>query len=226
MKSDHIMDAQEQHLTLKRFFLEREIANFSHYLVIMEKSLDEQLQSAQDELQFAKNSIRDIENTNAHKSELKDLLFLSEKFKGFTNLMRQSFIVSLFSFLELWLMRDCHNDSKRHDGGEAYRKIRESGIAKAKEYFSKVMKSTFSFGESDEWAWIQKLKLLRDCIVHRQGSLTGLSDFSVDKNLEVFVHSEDGLEKYGPGNNEIFIKREFCSKSLDQVIKLMIELLI
>ena len=220
------MNSREQHLKLYKFFLERELANYFHYLSVMEKSLDEQLQSAQDELQVVKNDIQEIEDAGKDKAELNDLLYLSEKSKGFTNLMRQSFLVSLYSFLELWLMRECYNDSKHNNRRKAYNNISERGIAKAKVYFSKVMKRDFSFGESSEWNWIHKLKLLRDCIVHRQGSLTGFSDFEIDEDLESFVSSEDGLELYGPGNNEIFVTREFCSKALFQVKKLMLDLLI
>ena len=209
---------------LMRFFLEREIANFYEFL----KSLDEGLGTRQLELskniEFSENDLNII-NNDEHRKELINLKVEAEQVKSFTNLLRQSFLTSLYSFMELWFLRDCYLDSKHRDGGQSYNSIKGKGIDKAKIYFAKVKKSNYPFGTSQDWQWIKYFQLLRDCIVHRQGSLTGFSDFEVDPNLEKFVHDDQGLNLFGINNNQIFIEFEFCQKSLEIVHRFMIKVL-
>ncbi len=87
------------------------------------------------------------------------------------------------------------------------------------------MGSDFPFGSSQDWQWIKNLQLLRDCIIHRQGSLTGFSDFDIDSTLANFVHGEKDLSLFGIDNQQIFIEFEFCLKALQIVHRFMIKLL-
>jgi hypothetical protein len=126
--------------------------------------------------------------------------------------------------MELWLIRECYLDSKRRDDGKSYNAIKQKaeGIDRVKKYFSGVMKSDYPFCSSQDWLWITNFQLLRNCIIHRQGSLTGFSDFDIDVTLAKFVDHENGLSLLG---NQIFIEYEFCLKALQTVHRFMLALL-
>ncbi len=208
---------------LTRFFLEREIVNFYEFL----KTLDEGLNIRRQELSvsIADGNLDDVDENDERRKEFINLKVEAEQVKGFTNLLRQSFLISLYTFMELWLMRECHLDSKRKDGGKSYNSTKGKGIEKAKKYFSSIMESDYPFGSSQDWLWITNFQLLRDCIIHRQGSLTGFSDFEVDPTLAKFVNDENGLSLFGTDNQQVFIEYEFCLKALQTIHRLMLKLL-
>ena len=100
-----------------------------------------------------------------------------------------------------------------------------TGLKKVKRYFSKILESDYSFGSSQDWLWVKNFQRLRDCIVHRQGSLTGFSDFEVNSTLAQFVDSENALSLFGVDNKQVFIEYEFCLKALQTIHRFMLELL-
>lgn len=213
---------------LKRFFLEREIANFYEYLNILDTGLNIKAQELSKKLKFqiiTDNGINQLNQNDERRKELINLEVEAEQVKSFTNLLRQSFLTSLYSFMELWLVRECHLDSKYRDGGESYKSTKDEGIEKAKRYFLEVIECDYSFGSSQDWLWIKKFQLLRHCIVHRQGSLTGFSDFKINATLAQFVDRENDLSLFGIANNQVFIEYEFCLKALQTVHHFMLEVL-
>ena len=209
---------------LYRYFLEREIANLDYYLSILEQTLNTKRQEVSTNIDLADDNL--IDQNDELRKELINLKVETERLKGFSNLLRQSFLISLYSFMELWLIRECYLDSKRRDGGKSYISIKGRGIEKVKKYFSDIMQSSFPFvGSNQDWLWITNFKLLRDCIVHRQGSLTGFSDFKIDSNLNCFVQNESGLSLFGINNNQVFVEYEFCQKALRTVHRFLLEIL-
>jgi hypothetical protein len=216
-------DSAKSYNIAKIYFLEREIANFNGYL----GTLSGAMSVREDELSTKKDIVANdfISQSDEIQEELIYLKNEAYKVKGFANLLRQSFLTSLYSFMELWLVRECHVDSAGRDGGESYRTIKSKGIVKAKQYFSKIMGSDYPFGSSQDWQWIMNFQRLRDCIVHRQGSLTGLGDFEVDAILAAFVSQENGLSLFGKEKSQIFIEHDFCERALQTVHRFMVELL-
>lgn len=210
---------------LMRFFLEREIANFNEFLNTLDEELSIRRQELSTSIDVADSNLDGIDKNDERRNELINLKVEADRVKGFTNLLRQSFLTSLYSFMELWLIRKCHLDSKRRDGGESYRTIKGKGIEKVKKYFFDVMESDYPFGSSQDWLWITNFQLLRDCVIHRQGSLTGFSDFEIDSTLAKFVSRENGLSLFGVDNNQVFIEYEFCLKALQTVHRFMLALL-
>jgi hypothetical protein len=212
-------NSEKIYVQLKKFFLRREIAHFYSYLETMEKPLLDNKQATSSEIKEFEAKIHKLGNSDEHRAELIELLVEESRLEGVTNLMRQSFFVSLYAFLELWIMRDCYVECKRRNLEDSFSKLQRKGIYKAKDCFTKVLESDFPFGSSKEWEKIVKYKLLRDCIVHRQGSLTGLSDFDIDKRLEKFIEKEDSLYLYG--GKQIGMKYEFCIEALQTVHRFM-----
>jgi len=210
---------------LKQFFLEREIANFYEYLDTLDKGFSINRQDLSTSIDNEYNNLNEMSRNDELRKELINLRVEAEQVKGFTNLLRQSFLSSLYSFMELWLIRECHLDSKRRDSGESYNITKGKGIAKVKKYFSIIMNNDYPFDSSQDWLWITNFQLLRDCIVHRQGSLSGFSSFQVDSTLAKFVDRENGLGLFGVDNNQVFIEHEFCIKALQTVHRLLLALL-
>jgi hypothetical protein len=223
--SDTQDNSAQMYRKLMRYFLEREIENFHIFLKTLDESLKIKEQGVANSIDVAYSNLYGAEKDDERRKELVNLLSEADQVKGFTNLFRQSFLTSLYSFMELWLMRHCHLDSKRRDGGKSYKAAKGKGIEKFKNYFSNIMVSDYQFGSSQDWLWIKNFQLLRDCIIHRQGSLTGFSDFEIDLTLVKFVDNESGLNLFGIDNKQIFIEREFCLGALQIVHRFMVEVL-
>lgn len=219
-------DAHDLYKKTMRIFLEYEIGNLYHFLETLEQILNSRQQGVSLDIdEILNNDVAMFDQDDQYRKDFINLKVEAEHLKGFSNLLRKSFLMSLYSFMELWLIRECHLDSKRRDGGKSYKTIKNRGLDKVKKYFSKIMQSEYSFDTSQDWLWITNFKLLRDCIVHRRGNLSGLSDFEVDPTLFAFVHKESKLNLSGTKNKEIFIEHEFCLKSITIVHKFMSEIL-
>ena len=118
-----------------RIFFDREIANFYIYLNILEKELSIKRQEISTKINVTDNDLNEIASDDENRREWINLKVEAEQIKGFTNLLRQSFLTSLYSFMELWLVLECHLDSERRDGGKSYKSIKGIGIGKVKKYF-------------------------------------------------------------------------------------------
>lgn len=220
------MNSEEMYLRMKKFFLDHEVANFYRYLESMESNLDSMAQQTSIEVQNIKQEIRESGESVERRKELLELLGETSRIEGFANLMRQSFFVSLYAFLELWLLRECRIEGKRREDVKlSLSDLRGTGIEKGKVYLSKVLGLQFSFGTSSEWEKIKKYKLLRNCIVHRQGSLTGLSNLEVNRSLEQFVKDEEGLSLHSTGS-QVVVKHEFCAEAMLVIHKFLTQILV
>jgi hypothetical protein len=211
---------------LSLYYLDREMEIYHNYLHSTDKQINEKIRK----VELRKNKL-----TGGHSSagpnfrlrrKIMDLGVELKQLTSFKILLSQSFITMLYSFFEISILRECYLDSKYKDHGEAYGQIKGKGIIKAKNYFRKVMKIDFTFETNDDWKWINKLRLLRDCIIHRQGSLSGFSSINIDVNLEKFINSEKGLSLVDPRGKLISIDTEFCDKSLIIVKRLISEILL
>jgi hypothetical protein len=218
-------DSAQMFKKLKHYFLEREISNFYEYLNSLDEVMTIRKQEITANMNFAETKLSEKNQNDEHRKEFVNLMVEAEQIKGFTNLLRQSFLTSLYSFMELWLIRDCHLDSQRRDGGKSYKSIKKIGLTKVVKYFSSVMKNDYPFSGKD-WVWITHFQLLRDCIVHRQGSLTGFSDFEINPTLAKFIDSEPSLSLFGIDNKQVFIEYDFCVKAMKTVERVMLELII
>jgi len=138
--SDSQNNSAKIYKNLKRFFLEREIANFFEYLVTLDKGLSIKRQELSTSIDVADNNFNKIVLNDERRNELINLKVEAEQVKGFTNLLRQSFLTSLYSFMELWLIRECYLDSKHRDDRESFKSTEGEGIEKVKNYFSGIIR--------------------------------------------------------------------------------------
>lgn len=187
------------HTKTKLVFLRYSFARLATYLEVLEEPLIERLEEYTDtELSGATDYPQTV---------------------GFLNQVRQSFIVTLMSQIELWLIRDCRVEAKRR--GIRWRYDRRcSPFDNAKHFYRDELGDPFEFGKHEEWEKTLKCYEVRNCIVHRHGSLTGLSDQPIDGSLRNFIDREAGLSVQGVGK-EIYIEPEFCRGALMTAHKLL-----
>jgi hypothetical protein len=131
---------------------------------------------------------------------------------SFPNILRKSFFVNLYSFLESTLKQKCHDLERQ--GGQLLllKEIAGRGIQRAMVYLIKVQGIPLSLGESSHWERIQNYRRLRNCIVHNEGKLDERAPARAQ--LEAFVDREPGLYLSG---DEIVLSADFCSKAIDTV---------
>jgi len=209
-------------------FYKNQLASLNDFLQIMQSTLDDRVNNIDIDLDSIKNEEGFKENLDAFSHEILNKEGEVLEIREHENLLRKTFIVSLYSFMELWLLRDCRHKLKlRKDLKLSLSDLSGKGLEKAKTCYSKVLGIDYSFGDSKDWYFITQLKAMRNCIVHRQGSLTGLSDLPITgeaKKLKTFVQIEKHLRFYGPGE-QIFIESDFCLKSLVIIDRFMMSLL-
>lgn len=143
---------------------------------------------------------------------IEEALFL-HTLEEFTNVLRKSFFVNLYAFLESRLLKGCRiKKSERVDIRLSLSDIRGQGIDKARVYLEKVLEIPFDFGP--DWQEIQRYKSLRHCIVHNEGRLDeGFSDRN--NALRTYVEDKDTLSLSSDG--AIILSRDFCEEVLGVV---------
>jgi hypothetical protein len=206
------------------FIIDREVSRLYGYFKILEETFanqNKEINSRKDE--FDSNQMEFLSAQEQRKA-LINFTFDLDQSNEFANWMRQSFILSIYSFMELWLIRDCHNMIEKSKKEIGDLKIR--GLEAVKSIRVKTFHDHFDYGADPDWQWIKKLQYLRNCIAHRNGSLTGYSNFPPNKTLTKFINDETALSLFGTNNDQILIESEFCLKALRIIHNLMLKLLI
>ena len=86
-----------------------------------------------------------------------------------------------------------------------------NGISQYMSYLIKLHNIDYSLEKSAEWAQIQHLRRLRNCIVHHGGKLD--ENTEQVRQLRDYVRSETMLSIQDE-TNEIILTKEFCEKVL------------
>jgi hypothetical protein len=210
---------------IKKYFLEAGLMELKLFLETSENNIVIGQYSEHETEIFQGILEQNLGEQDSSRQEFVKSRYEYEQSRMLINLYRRSFLTSLFSYMEIWLIRECYLHSKRINNESVFNETKGKGLERVKNYFSKVIKSTFPFGSSSDWLWIKNFQDLRDCIIHRNGSLTCFSSMNPKENLIKFIKSEKELELYGVNDNEIFIQYEFCMKALGVVHRLMLDIL-
>jgi hypothetical protein len=124
---------------------------------------------------------------------------------GFTNFLRKSFFLYLFSFLESNLVQQCRSRAEKQAILLSLSDIAGGSVMdKARTYFTKVLGVYFP-SDTPEWREIQNYRRLRNCIVHSRGTLKDDHD-----PLRVYVVSRNSLNS---DEGEIILGKEFCEEA-------------
>ncbi len=185
---------------------EYEMNLFELYLQDMEEFLSAEGGKAWDRVE-AERSLHPEEEV-IPEAEL-DWIDRNEELDAFTDILRRSFFISLYSFLEFKITEECRR-RKREEIPLELSDIAGGGIDRAEIYFKKVLRVYFP-SDTEEWKEIKKYKSLRNCLVHSGGRLDRPRD---QKELRKYVESKDTIEIKG---NTIRFGNDFCVEACETI---------
>lgn len=155
------------------------------------------------------------------KAEIEDAVILDDELVNtefkvvghhFPNILRKSFLVSLYSFLEHWLLEQCY----RRKGDNVLigpSDIRgENAIDRARIFLTKILRIDFP-SDRPEWEEIQNIRRLRNCIVHDNGRCNG------DKHKKLRDYVARNSPSLSVSDNEVVVSSEYCQRSLRTIGK-------
>ena len=184
-------------------FLFGEIDLFEAYLENMEGFLEEQYEELREEIRTGKRIVPPDEPP-IYQVDL------------FANILRKSLFVSLYGFFESQLTAACRARKQARDDIQlSLSDITGRGITRAKVYLVKVLRVNFPFGTNPEWQEIQEYRILRNCIVHNEGVLEGMSSKDVAK-LRKYIDRKQTLSLWWD-DDIIILKKGFCEEALDTI---------
>ncbi|MDP1383372.1 hypothetical protein Q8G31_27025 [Priestia megaterium] len=185
-----------------------EIDSFRDYAKYIESSFRKELDFFEDEAKRVPEGLED-EFWDSYMDEARQYS------KEFPRIMRNSLFVSIYTFLESKIADLCVSDEKTL---LTLSDIRGQGIEQASTYLKKVLFIDFPY-DTEEWKYIKKAQLLRNCIVHTNGQLSKVrKPESVEKAIEEldFVNKDD--------NGYISLESEFCLDFIETVYLFLQEL--
>lgn len=180
------------------------------------------------QLEFLRNYLATLEgflSTSYGEAETIpfDDSFSKQEIGEFTNLLFSSFVVSLYSYLETRLVKECRQSQQDDPNIKLSfddingRKI----IKKAETYLVKVLDTSFPFDIDPNWKEIENYNQIRNCIVHNEGIVS-----DKNKELKKYIEKRDdaSLEK-AFGNDYLILSKNFCEKMLSDVEAFLTSLL-
>jgi hypothetical protein len=186
--------------------LEDEIDIFRSYLAAMEDFLENEVQYG--------ITIKALKVSDAGVDEAGEVLteevrehYVQNTIDQFANMLRRTIFVSLYSFLESRLIKECRS-RKNPDIPINFSEIAgQSEIERAKIYFNKVLQIEFP---SDTPEWQQQIvnyRLLRNCIVHCESTVSEMKDAKDQDKLRKYIDTKHDLSLR---DDEIFFDKSFC----------------
>lgn len=137
----------------------------------------------------------------------------------FTNILRKTFFVSLYTFLEVSLIERCRRLERKDETLLSVSDIRGKGIGQAMTYLTKVHRTDFSPGMSSEWNEIQHYRRLRNCIVHNAGILD--NSLQQRQQLKEYINRNPGLSLSTGLVKEAILSADFCAQAIDTIARFL-----
>ena len=131
---------------------------------------------------------------------------------SFAHILRRSFFVSLYAFLESQLAKECE-DRKGDDVLLRLSDLRGDVIHRVKTYMVKVLRISFP-STSPEWQRIRCYRILRNCIVHNEGRLDERFDQNDAKSLKDYI---DDTSTLSLSDVTVVLSKDFCEEALQTV---------
>jgi hypothetical protein len=139
-----------------------------------------------------------------------------QRIDEFADLLWKSFFISLYSFLEAQLNRECRDRQRENKSiKDSLEDIKGKGIERAKTYLVKVLKSSFPFGTSPQWQEVKLYGKLRNSLVHNEGKIS-------DEDLRKYIAANSGLSCMTMfGEDRVVFGEGFCKHALSTIFALL-----
>jgi hypothetical protein len=208
-----------------------EIGVFRAYLMTMERFLEDEAQQLNKEIEELQVN-NDTESLDIRPSPEEDdetgfdvgfiVFHLEDRLTTideFTNMLRSSFFVSLYSYLESRLVNECRARTNEHTLITFSDLAGQSDLDKTKMYFAKVLRTYFP-SDTPEWQKIQNYRRVRNCIVHRRNRL----DDKRDAELYRYIRENKDCNLRIVGE-EVFLDAQFCNEAYETIETFLMRLL-
>lgn len=177
------------------------------------------------QLEFLRDYLETLEGFLSSHAETESVSFddpsYKQKIYEFIDLLRSSFLVSLYSYLETRLVNECRQS--QHDNPSLKLSFDDINgrniIKKAETYLVKVLDTSFPFDTDPHWKEIHWYNQIRNCIVHKEGKV-------FDKELKKYIESHSDISLVQAfGNDYLILSNSFCEKALSTISTFLTSLL-
>lgn len=203
-------DIEHYSESIEQIGLESEIHFYMSYLTNLEEFFTMQRGEINYKFdEFMTKESDDEMRSKAEQAQEYELRAINE----FENLLRKSFVVNIYSFLENRMVSECR---ARTIEGKPPKFSGRDVIGQIKTYFKETLHANFP-SHTSEWNEIKKIQKLRNCIIHSQGRLNK----DEDDNLKEYIARNRNLNLI---HNEVYIRKGYCDATY-HTIKTFLELL-
>ncbi|OIQ19348.1 MAG: hypothetical protein BM557_06490 [Flavobacterium sp. MedPE-SWcel] len=142
----------------------------------------------------------------------------------FKQRLRQSIIIQLYSFMELYLTKQCEMYSVGLEEGVRFKDIKGNNeLEKFKDFYKNSIKLNIVELDQKRWGFIKNLKVLRNKITHSQGKFSDEDTHGKLRSLEnkktYSLIKENASESY-----RIELEKDYIIVCIDEVSKFLKDL--
>ncbi|WP_367769163.1 hypothetical protein AB3G33_10650 [Flavobacterium sp. WC2421] len=194
------------------FYVELSIISFRNYILLVEKSFDEQKKNLSEK--YAEH-YKNLDNSDLFlHTTTSELLEIEQEF---IQRFRKSIVIQIFSYLESELKSICNTHSDSTKSIYTVNDLKgNSDLDKVKKYLTKSMK--IEVGKFDLWPFINNLRILRNKIVHENSTIQ-INDGDL-KAIKTFSNNKFLLESENPNSefyNIVFNNQDFLDECLNKI---------
>lgn len=140
--------------------------------------------------------------------------------KQFQQMFLESFLITLYSFLETRLIERCRIVRDAYSYSDDYPEMRRDVIDAAKKYLTKVHHIRYNFGNLD-WQEIDRFRHFRNAIVHNRGYLHEGTKHDKYFVLRQAISKAPDLDI---DDDRLVISLNYCKRILETVSRFLTEL--
>ncbi|AQX56034.1 hypothetical protein [Priestia flexa] len=208
----------ERLVDLYTLIIRSRLIDFKTYVGNIEENFENQAKQVEEVLDQYRQEEVDEEWEREFEQETDTFLELHGNYKNdFPEIMRSSMLISVYSFFESELVREC----KPTKNGLALSDISGgSVIEKAKKFLEKVKEVDFP-ANNEHWKFMREVTLIRNCFVHSGGSINRDSKKNKLQNI-----IDDMKNIHVSPFGKIVIEKGFVEEMIDHVDAFLFELLV
>lgn len=183
---------------------EMEVGWFQEYSMYMEAFLEEKREYHSSEIEDLKKELNDKEITPEQFNNISsDDRFYLEALDWHKNILRRSFLVSIYSFMEHKLTKECL--AKESITQRRFFEVKANNdLERVRSFCQHELHIDFP-DKTPGWNEIRYYRMLRNCIVHHSSMV---NDDRKSQELINYVMTKHGLLSIYAG--EVFIEKDFC----------------